>query len=133
MTTPTSDFTYLWNDALKKYREIASVDLLDDELTEVIEPCESADGVIKAIETEMDKFTEFRKGKEKWEKMRHVLKRVVHIVLLFNEAVAEVVTPVLVLFTSAIHSHSNQSKPEYSWRKGDYCRHRHSSCGTQYW
>ncbi|VDC02870.1 unnamed protein product [Peniophora sp. CBMAI 1063] len=84
-----TDLGGLWSDALELYRKETKTDLLSCDFADDILECTSGDEVLNIIYNEMESFKAFRGDSAQWGKVRSVLKRVVDVVLVFNDAIAE--------------------------------------------
>ena len=78
-----SEFAAVWQDAIEAYKED------DYEFVDEILQCTSVEDVLRVVQCAMEEFRVFRGEDTHWAKVRAALKRVVGIVLLFNDAAAE--------------------------------------------
>ena len=78
-----SEFAAVWKDAIEAYRED------DYEFVDEILQCTSVEDVLRVVQYAMDEFKAFRGDDTRWSKVRAALKRIVGIVLLFNDTAAE--------------------------------------------
>ena len=84
-----TDIADLWDNALEVYKQDTKTDLLGCDFADELLQCTSTENVLEIIHNEMDSFKAFRAEESRWGKVRAVLKRVVDVVLIFNDAVAE--------------------------------------------
>jgi hypothetical protein len=81
----------LWDDALRVYKSLTGIDLKGDntDLARRLAHCKNESDVLDAIEVAAKAFSKYREGSPRLKKLRNMLKPVVRVVLLLNDAGAE--------------------------------------------
>ncbi|KAI0315324.1 ankyrin repeat-containing domain protein [Amylostereum chailletii] len=79
----------LWQSALEAYEDRTGTDLKTEDVFGDLDACDSVDGVLSVVDEQMSVFKKFRATDPRWEKLRSVLKPVVHVVFSFSEATGE--------------------------------------------
>ncbi|KAI0315317.1 hypothetical protein OF83DRAFT_1200501 [Amylostereum chailletii] len=82
-------FKALWDRAKDEYTKVTGIDLSTKSISQELENCASVDDVLTAVEEQVTIFRGFRKDDSRWEKLRKVLKPVVHVVSTLSEALGE--------------------------------------------
>ena len=110
-----SQFLEIWVSAMAQYKQVTKHDLLQGRLQ-----ASSPDALLVIIETEQNKFSEYRK---QGQKIRDVLKPVLGLVDVLSETVGESLSPVSVaVITSATDKYLIAFGPGQPACKGSICR-----------
>ena len=84
-------FLDLWTTALDKYKEKTGSSLTDDhgDLGRRLDQCRSREDVLAVLSSQVQQFEQNRSKHARWETMKKKLYPIIDVVLVFNDAVAE--------------------------------------------
>src|SRR5713101_8231047 len=88
LTSTSSNFQLIFNDALKAYKKRTKNDLLTHPLAERLESCDSASSILTVLQEQVQELNESQRSNTKW------LDPTVNVLLSFSETLGEGVSSV---------------------------------------